>query len=416
MTTPMSDELGALRALLLDPDVLLRAVASGRQRNETVPYRRVELRYVELKAGLRLQLTSYDETQSHTRNVTPGDDAGQAVDELLATPYANWHVDSQTETLQLRVTKRGKQLLHRSVRDEPVAIDRTHDRAKQRRLDATDPLFTVLGITAADGRVKPTRVAKFRQVQDLLGAIDPLIDDAVALGPASDLSEARPLRIVDLGCGNAYLTFAAFRYLTAVRELPVDVVGVDVKAQARAHNSDVAEQLGVADHITFVESTIGSAEVEHRPDLVMALHACDTATDEALARAVRWESPVIVAAPCCHHDVQRQLASDHVPSPYRLLTRHGILKERFADVLTDALRAAILRLVGYRVEVIEFVDSQHTPRNALIRAVRTGAAPDEATLEGYWSLVADWGVQPALATMLADTHPILGPADVDSLE
>ncbi|MEP6665104.1 MAG: SAM-dependent methyltransferase, partial [Nocardioidaceae bacterium] len=281
---------------------------------------------------------------------------------------------------------------------------------------ATDPLFAALGITSADGRVKPTRVAKFRQVQDLLGAIDPLVDDAVSLGPGSGLSEERPLRIVDLGCGNAYLTFAAFRYLTAVRELPVEVVGVDVKAQARAHNGDVAQQLDVADKIRFVESTIGAATVEHQPDLVMALHACDTATDEALARAVRWEVPVIVAAPCCHHDIQAQLTSDHVPDPYRLVTRHGILKERFADVLTDALRAAILRLVGYRVEVIEFVDSQHTPRNALIRAVRTGAAPDAATLDAYWSLVTAWGVQPALATMLADSYPVLGPSDVESLD
>jgi hypothetical protein len=416
MTVELDDERAAVRALLLDEGVLVRAVATGRQRNETVPYRRVELRYVELKAGLRLQLTSYDETQSHTRNVAAGVAAEQVVDELLATPYANWHVDTQTETVQLRVTKRGRPLLHRSVREEPVAIDLAHDRVKQRRLDATDPLFALLGVTSADGRVKPTRVAKFRQVQDLLGAIDPLVDDALALGPGNELSQTRPLRIVDLGCGNAYLTFAAFRYLTAVRELPVEVVGVDVKAQARAHNGEVAAQLGVGDQIRFVESTIGAASVEHRPDLVMALHACDTATDEALARAVGWESPVIVAAPCCHHDIQAQLASDHIPEPYRLVTRHGILRERFADVLTDALRAAILRMVGYRVEVIEFVDSQHTPRNALIRAVRTGAAPDRATVDAYWSLVTDWGLQPALATMLADDHPILGAADVDSLD
>ena len=396
-----------MRECLLATDALVRAVVSGRQRNATVPFRRVELRYVDVKAGRRLQLTSYDETQAHTRNVSPGPEAEAAVDELLATAYANWHVETAGETLQLRVTKKGRWLLHRSSRDAKADVDRSHDRAKQRRLDESDPLFALLGVTTADGRVKPSRTAKFRQVQDLLQALDPLVEAAVQLGPGDALSEERPLRMVDLGCGNAYLTFAAFRYLTVVKGLPVEGVGVDVKAQARDYNSDVAERLGVADRLGFVEGTIGDAEVPRRPDLVLALHACDTATDDALARAVAWEAPVIVAAPCCHHDLQRQLDTAVVPDAYRLVTRHGILRERLADVLTDALRAAILRLVGYRVEVIEFVDSRHTPRNALIRAVRTGAAPDEATGAAYRSLVSSWDVPPALADRLAEAHPEL---------
>ena len=106
--------------------------------------------------------------------------------------------------------------------------------------------------------------------------------------------------------------------------------------------------------------------------MVLALHACDTATDEALARAVEWESPLVLAAPCCHHDIAAQLRRNPTPAPYALLTRHGILRERFADTLTDALRAALLRVLGYRVDVVEFVESQHTPRNTLLRAVRTG--------------------------------------------
>ena len=411
-----SPELMALRDLLLDESALVRAIASGRQRNTDVPFRRVELRYVDVSAGRRLQVTSYDDTQAFTRNLEPGQPAGEAVDQLVGVPFANWHVETVTETVQLRVTKKGRVLEHRSAKPQPAAPDRRHDRAKRRRLDETDPLFSVLGLTTKDGRVKPSRIAKFRQVQELLAALDPLLDEAVALGPGGQLSEQRPLRLVDLGCGNAYLTFAAFRYLSAVKGLPVHAVGIDVKAQARAHNTAVAEQLGVSGQLRFVESTIGDAEVDEPPDLVMALHACDTATDEALARAVRWRAPVIVAAPCCHNDIQRQLDAEHVPPAYRLITRHGILKERFADGLTDALRAAILRMVGYRVEVIEFVDSRHTPRNALIRAVRTAVPPPAAAVEAYWSLVAQWGVQPALATLLAGDHPVLGPADLDLLD
>jgi hypothetical protein len=162
--------------------------------------------------------------------------------------------------------------------------------------------------------------------------------------------------------------------------------------------------LGWAASTEFVEGRIGEVVLPEPPDLVLALHACDTATDDALAQAVRWQSPLILAAPCCHHDIQRQLAAAGgvaaAPAPYGPLVRHGILRERFADVLTDALRAALLRLAGYRVDVVEFVDSRHTPRNALIRAVRTGARPTVEQIEEYRELTSAWHVRPALEVLL----------------
>ncbi len=401
---------------MLDADGLLRAVAAGRQRNTLVPFRRVELRYVELRSGLHLQVSSYDDRQAHIRNVGLGAEAEREVDTLLAGGYANWHLETAAGPVDIRVTKKGRWLLHRGPGREPGDApdrpegwgtrprdrthDRAHDRVKRRRLDESDPLFRELGITTDDGVVKPTRTAKFRQVQDLLAAVDPLIDKAVD-ARADGVTSERPLQVVDLGCGNAYLTFGLVRYLEAVKGLPARVVGVDIKPAARAHNSEVAERLGLGDVVDFVEGSINDAQVPVAPDMVVALHACDTATDDALARAVRWQAPVVVAAPCCHHDIARQLRGVEPPDGYRLLTRHGILRERFADVLTDALRAAILRLVGYRCDVVEFVDSRHTPRNALIRAVRTGAAPRPADVEAYRLLVDAWHVHPALAALLA---------------
>jgi SAM-dependent methyltransferase len=405
-----SEALDAVRRALEDasPDGLVRAIATGRRRNQTVPFRRLELRYVELKAGPRLQVTSYDETQAHVRNFAIGDESTAEIGRVLREPYSHWHVETARETLQLRFTKKGRPLLHRteSLSTAP-SRERSHDRMKRRQLDEADPLFRELGMATADGRVKPSRMAKFRQVQDLLTALEPVVDHAMAAGPGDALSEQRPLEVVDLGCGNAYLTFGAFRFLTSVREVPVHVVGVDVKAQSRVHNSEIAAALGVAEQLEFVQSSISEAEVANPPDLVLALHACDTATDDALARAVRWQAPVIIAAPCCHHDVQRQLAGQQPPQAYDLVTRHGILRERLADVLTDAFRAAILRLAGYRVEVFEFVDTQHTPRNALIRAVRTEAAPTPGMVDAYHQLTSEWGVVPALATRLADLYPEL---------
>ena len=139
--------------------------------------------------------------------------------------------------------------------------------------------------------------------------------------------------------------------------------------------------------------------------MVLALHACDTATDDALARAIAWEAPLVLAAPCCHHDIAAQLRRHPTPAPYAMLTRHGILRERFADTLTDAVRASLLRLQGYRVDVMQFVGSEHTPRNTLLRAVRTGRpVTGGAARQEYDDLVATWAVHPRLAELLPMRH------------
>jgi len=376
MVRPLDDALAEVRALLLDPG-LTRAVAAGRRRGEAPSVVRAEVRPVTLKGGTRLQIVTNDGARPHTRNVTPGVEAGAAVDALLAEPFGNWHVETADATVQLRVTKKGEAQVHRAAADrsaEPVA----HDRAKEYLLDPGDPLFDAIGGNAA----------KRRQVDAFLRAL------AASVSPLPER-----LRVVDLGCGNAYLTFAAYRYL-AGQGVDVEVVGVDVREDQRQRNTELAERLGCADRVRFVAGTIADAEVDQRPDLVLALHACDTATDEALARAVRWEARWVLAAPCCHHDIAAQLRGQAAPDPYPLLTRQGILRERFADVLTDALRAGLLRLRGYKVDVVEFVDSRHTPRNLLLRARRTDAPPTEAQREEYGRMVTEWGVTPALQRLL----------------
>jgi SAM-dependent methyltransferase len=315
-------------------------------------------------------------------------------------------VETTTETHQLRVTKKLEAMVHTApvpATAEPASkAPGRHDRRKPRLLPEDDPVLVALGVSDAQGRVKPSRQAKYRQVEELLRDLAPVVDDAVATGRLRTPTEQEPLQVVDLGCGNAYLTFAAHRYLTAVRGLPVHTTGVDVKAQSREHNTQVAEQLGLGGSMSFVQGDIGSAELPVRPDVVLALHACDTATDDALARAVTWDAPLVLAAPCCHHDVAAQLRRAPTPAPYTLLTRSGILRERFADTLTDAMRAAILRLAGYRVDVIEFVDSKHTPRNTLLRAVRTGAPAPDGAREELDELTRTWDVHPKLAELLRD--------------
>ena len=397
--TTLDDALTVLRAAVLDEEHLVRALASGRRRGaDTLSWRRVELRYVDLKAGRRLQVTSYDDTQAHTAN---HDDPRAALDELLALPFANWHVETTTETHQLRVTKKGRPLLHSQARAEEAVPERGHDRAKERLLPEDHPVLVALGISDTQGRVKPSRRDKYRQVEELVRALDAALTDALGSGVLRTPTVQEPWRVVDLGCGNAYLTFAAHAWLRDRH--PVRTTGVDVKEQSRRHNTEVAARLGYADEVDFVVAGIAEVAPVERPDVVLALHACDTATDDALARAVEWDSVLVLAAPCCHHDISAQLrrtatpAVDHAP-----LLRDGILRERLADTLTDALRASILRMHGYRTEVVEFVDSVHTPRNTLLRAVRTGEAGSTRAREEYDALVTAWGVRPHLADLLHD--------------
>ncbi|WP_326551262.1 class I SAM-dependent methyltransferase [Micromonospora sp. NBC_01813] len=385
MPHTLVDALADVRALLLGPH-LTRAVAAGRRRGTPPSVTRAELRPVALRAGTHLQIVTSDGTRPTTRNLPLGAPAEAAVDELLAEPFGNWHVETTTGTMQLRVTKKGAAQVHRGTEQRAVAEPAGHDRAKQYLLDPDDPLFAAIGANAA----------KRRQVDAFLRALAATLPDPLPTGP---------LRVVDLGCGNAYLTFAAYRYLADRGADPL-VTGVDVRDDQRRRNTALAAELGCADQVTFVAGTIAQATVDPAPDLVLALHACDTATDEALARAVSWQARWVLAAPCCHHDIAAQLRQRPAPAPYGPLVASGILRERFADVLTDTLRATLLRAHDYRVDVVEFIDSQHTPRNLLLRARRGGVPDRPEHRQAYAELVDQWAVTPRLQTLLAtDDQP-----------
>ncbi len=393
-----------LRAMLLDTATLVRAVAAGRRKGVPLEWRRAELRPVSLKGGVRLQVTTYDERQAHTAN-HDADAAAAAVDALLAQGFGNWHVETADEIVQVRITKKGDALVHRAPRTAPAPAAAGHDRVKQRLFDVAHPdvlaFLVAVGVADDQGRIKPSKQDKYRQVEEFVRLLEASLDDARTAGALAEPSAENPWRVVDLGCGHAYLTVGAYVWLARVKGLPVRVHGVDVREQFRDRNEALADSLGWADELTFEAATIADAVEEPAPDVVIALHACDTATDDALGRAVQWGSSVVLAAPCCHHDLQAQVSASQAPSPYTLVARYGLLRERFLDVLTDTLRASLLRQVGYRVDAVEFVSDEHTNRNLMLRAVRTGARPSREDLADYDQLVGEWGVAPALATRIA---------------
>jgi len=398
---PASEDAWAILRDAILADGFVSAAANGRRRGAFSRWRRVELRPVDLSAGRHVQVTAFDQTQAFTTNHRAGDDARQAVEELVAEPFDSWAVTTTQGRISVEVTRKGQAILHRHRLDGGVAPQTSHDRAKERLLDPAAPYLRAVGISDEQGRVKPSRQAKFRQVEEFCRQLTEALD--AASGRLPEVSAIRPLRVVDLGCGNAYLTFAAHHVLTAVRGLHVDMVGVDVKPQARQRNTVIAQDLGWAGSLRFEQGEIaGALDVSiRRPDVVLALHACDTATDDALARAVGWQAALVLSAPCCHHDLQTRLSTAPVPPGFGMLTRHGILRERLADTLTDGVRASLLRTRGYAVDVREFVASEHTPRNTLLRAIRTDDDRNAATgRQEYDGFLRTWGVRPRLAELL----------------
>ena len=202
--------------------------------------------------------------------------------------------------------------------------------------------------------------------------------------------------VVDLGCGHAYLTFAAHQYLNK-KGIQAHVIGIDVREASRDRNNAIAKKLGITDSIEFRAEEISDTPITSA-DIAIALHACDTATDDAIAWGVQHNVGLLLIAPCCHHDLQVQM--QEIPEPWPMLTRHGIMRERLGDLLTDSFRTQILKLLGYRVDAIEFVGGEHTPRNLIIRATKTGAKPEPNEIARYKEMLAQWSVNPALAQRL----------------
>lgn len=389
----LNEAISEAAALISKPESLVRAVLSGSRRAMTPPALRIDIRPVQLKGKLLLQVASTDGRQTETKNHEVGE---INIEKLLTSGFSNILVEQTSGSMSLRISKKERPFIHRESGQKEQFLD--HDRSKSRLLDPSDPFLKEVGISDKNGAIKPTRQEKYRQVEEFLRLLVPTLKNALEAGKVATPTKASPLVIVDLGCGNAYLTFAVHQYLKSVG-IEVEVIGIDIRPESRKRNEEIASRLGIGSSIHFQAEEISQAKVE-RADVVIGLHACDTATDDAIAWAVERDAKLLFIAPCCHHDVQAQIVE--TPDPWQVITRYGLLKERFADLMTDALRAHILKLVGYRAEVIEFIGGEHTPRNLLIRAVKTGTIPDSNDLARYRELVALWKIKPALASRLLD--------------
>ena len=371
---------------------LVRVVLSGERRNMVPPAERIDIRPVLIKEKLMLQVASNDGRAVTTKNI---DFDSTVISDLLDSGFANILVESTDSAISIRVTKKGEAQIHHEKVNKTQ--DLAHDRKKERLLDSADPYLIEVGISDIHGQVKPSRQDKYRQVEEFLRILVPALESAISAGQINSPTIESPLEIVDLGCGNAYLTFATHQYLIG-KGFPVHVTGIDVREQARERNSQIAKKLGIEKSIEFKADEIarvGGSQV----DIAIALHACDTATDDAIVWAISSGAKLILVAPCCQNNLHSQLKD--IPDPWSVVTKHGILKERLADILTDAIRAQILRLLGYRTDVIEFIGGEHTPKNLMIRATKTDSIPSSLDISTYKSLLADWKITPYLTQKLS---------------
>lgn len=387
----LEDVFSEFESLFREHHSLVRVVLSGRRRNMQTPHDRIDIRPVLIKNSLQLQLTYSDGRAMTTKNYPP-DQLPFA--SLLLAGYANILLEHTSGSVSVRITKKGEPLVHRTTDKREQILE--HDRAKSRLLAPSDPFLIAVGISDAEGKLKPNRSDKYRQVEEFLRLLTPALMGAISAGQIATPTEEKPLTIADLGCGHAYLTFAAHQYLRE-QGIPVQVTGIDVRPDSRDRNNKIAEQLGISESIIFRAEEIAETTLT-KADVTIALHACDTATDDAIAWAVNTQSDLVLVAPCCHHDIQTQM--NEIPEPWQMVVRNGIMKERLGDLITDALRMQIMKLHGYRVEAIEFIGGEHTPRNLMIRAVRTGARADSVEKQRYEEMVSLWKVNPALASLL----------------
>ena len=370
-------------------DALTGATLSKPRRSDPSRYAKVTVDPVVVRGALRFRWRYHYATRTTDEHLAPEETARRLV-HLVGGEFRQAHFRTTEADFQVLAGPSGTTVLRRPPTRPEASLD--HDRRKQHVLEdgVAVPFLVELGVQTPAGKVKAQRRDKFRQVNRFLE----LVEDVLPALPAGRL------RVVDFGSGKSYLTFALHHLLTVAHGRDVDLVGLDLKDDVVATCNALAEKLG-SEGLRFEVGDIAGYGGVDGADLVVSLHACDTATDAAIERAVRWNAPVILAGPCCQHELLAQVQSASLAP----LIDRGLLRARFASDVTDAARAQLLEAVGYDVQLVEFVETEHTPKNVLIRATRRPARDRVKAYAEYRRFADALGIDPALERLLADLLP-----------
>lgn len=341
-------------------DGMILAVLSGQRSKEKDAPSKVRIRPVEIRGEIFYQATATVGTKAVHRNYTV-EEVKDYIKDSLENGFSQLQIQGQNRDGTVLVSKKGKQTIkvkhHQSL--EPVKI-MAHNRVKKYilREGIPVPFLVDLGVMNREGKVHQPAYDKFRQINRFLEFIEDIL-------PA--LSREREITILDFGCGKSYLTFAMYYYLKELQNYDVNIIGLDLKEDVIRKCNKLAQKYGY-EKLQFLHGDIADYEGVKKVDMVVTLHACDKATDYALAKAVEWEAEVILSVPCCQHELNSQIRNELLDP----ILKYGILKERMSALITDGIRANILESKGYHTQILEFIDMEHTPKNLLIRAVKTG--------------------------------------------
>ena len=340
-------------------------ILSNSRRKEEVS--KVRVRPLLLQEKLVFQVEEFRGKQAFHQNLMK-DEAYEYLQNAMSDTFRQMELASAKGSAQIMVSKNGKMTV-KVKKNRPVEgqakiqapstlLD--HNRKKKYVLEEGKPIpfLQDLGVMTADGRIVHSRYDKFRQINRFLEFVQDILPK---------LPKGREINIIDFGCGKSYLTFAMYYYLKELNGFDIRVIGLDLKQDVIDHCNQLARKYGF-EKLAFYHGDIASYEGVDQVDMVVTLHACDTATDYALAKAVRWNASVILSVPCCQHELNRQMKNDMLEP----VLQYGLLKERMAALYTDGIRAEILENHGYRTQILEFIDMEHTPKNVLIRAVKEG--------------------------------------------
>lgn len=340
----------------------VEGIISGSSDKEIL--QKVKIRPVLLKETIYYQITRYCGKQVFHQNLEK--------EEVIHSMNEWFHGDkvrlkqaelwSKKEQITILVSKKGKITLKRKKRKQeeiPFSMDLSHNRRKQYILEEGKavPFLIDLGVMTKEGNIIRSRYDKFKQINRFLEFIEDILPH---------LPKDREVSILDFGCGKSYLTFAMYYYLHEMKHYPVQIIGLDLKKEVIQNCNELSRKYGY-ENLMFLEGDIAAYNGMDKVDMVVTLHACDTATDYALYKAVKWNASVILSVPCCQHELNKQIKNENL-SP---LLSHGIIKERVSALFTDAMRANVLESAGYKTQILEFIDMEHTPKNLLIRAVKT---------------------------------------------
>ena len=385
---------------------------------------KIAMRPVEIGGAKKFQAEMTDDGQVQVKNLDTNA-AAEGLEEIIAQRGAReMHLMTAKGDLHMRVTKKGHVMVTRSAEMDRVVTVQPHDRVKKVPLTSFDSaaLLRTIGIADGSGKIRASMRGKYDQVNEFLKVVKETVGEINRTIEQSEQSN-NCFTVVDCGCGKAYLTISLYFYLTEVLKFPnVKVIGIDRRNDVIEAARKMAVQVDVADKVVFVEADLNEFQISDlrlqiadpsfsqsnnpnnrtveqfdRVDMVVSLHACDTATDEALAKGVEWKARYILSAPCCQHELQKVLDNK---DDFSGLLRQSILRERLCDILTDSFRAMILRILGFKVQVIEFVSSEATARNVMLKC-EYGVKPGQPGPIGeYLSLRDYWKVTPWLETRL----------------